>query len=225
MISEKNKYRFFNFMNLLLKEKFKKKLNFEWNNYSLRFQIMNKIIKIKNYKKYLEIGCYKDENFNNINIAYKVGVDPVSGGTLRLTSDEYFRDYKENFDIIFIDGLHYYHQVKKDVENSLKILSREGIILIHDCLPSRIRDQMIPRSHLNWNGDVWKALVEFRTKDYLDVYTCLADQGLGVIFKRANKNKLELNMKDFKNLKFRDYYYNNLKFMNIIKEEELLKIV
>ena len=81
MISEKNKYLFFNFMNLLLKEKFKKKLNFEWNNYSLRFQIMNKIIKIKNYKKYLEIGCYKDENFNNINIAYKVGVDPVSGNS------------------------------------------------------------------------------------------------------------------------------------------------
>ena len=59
---------------------------------------------------------------------------------------------------------------------------------------------MIPRAHEKWNGDVWKAIVEFRTKDHLDVYTCFADEGLGIILKRNNKNKLDLNLKDFKNL-------------------------
>jgi len=225
MIPEKYKYRFHNFFNLLFKERFKKKLDFNWNKHSERFKIINKIIKKKNFKKYLEIGCFKDENFKEVNIEHKVGVDPVSGGTLRLNSDEFFKKNHETFDIIFIDGLHYYHQVKKDIENSLKIINDNGIILIHDCLPSKIRDQMIPRSHLKWNGDVWKALVEFRTKDFLDVYTCLADEGLGVIFKRHNKNKLQLNIQDFKKLKFEDYYYNNSKFMNIIEEDELLRIV
>ncbi len=225
MIPRKYKYRFFNFYNLLLKENFKKKLNFDWSSLPQRFEIINKIIKKNSYERYLEIGCFKDENFNKINITYKVGVDPVSGGTVRKTSDEYFKNNKEYFDIIFIDGLHYFDQVKKDIENSLDFLNTKGIIIVHDCLPSKIRDQMIPRAHEKWNGDVWKAIVEFRTKDHLDVYTCFADEGLGIILKRNNKNKLDLNLKDFKKLKFKDYYHNYSKFMNIISEDDLLKII
>ena len=225
MIPQKYKYRFINFYNLLIKENFKKKLNFDWSSFPQRFEIINKIIKKNSYERYLEIGCFKDENFNKINITYKVGVDPVSGGTVRKTSDEYFKNNKEYFDIIFIDGLHYFDQVKKDIKNSLDFLNTKGIIIVHDCLPSKIRDQMIPRAHEKWNGDVWKAIVEFRTKDHLDVYTCFADEGLGIILKRNNKNKLDLNLKDFKKLKFKDYYYNYSKFMNIISEDDLLKII
>ena len=224
MISKKYKYEVNNFLYLALKENFKKKINFNWDKYSQRFDIINKIIKKKGFKNYLEIGCFEDENFKKIIIDRKVGVDPISGGTIRLTSDEYFSSNKEIFDIIFIDGLHHFDQVKKDIINSLKILNKGGVILVHDCLPSRIRDQMVPRSHLTWNGDVWKALVEFRTKENLDVYTCLADQGLGIIFNQKNKNKLSLDKIDFKKLKFRDYYYNYTKYMNIISEEELLNM-
>ena len=36
---------------------------------------------------------------------------------------------------------------------------------------------------------------------------------------------MQLNIQDFKKLKFEDYYYNNSKFMNIIEEDELLRIV
>jgi len=225
MFSLKQKYKLNNFLNLLLKERFKKKLNFNWNNYPQRFEVINKIIKKKNYKNYLEIGCFKDENFKEIIIERKVGVDPVSGGTIRSTSDNFFKTNNKIFDIIFIDGLHYFDQVKKDIENALEALSERGIIIIHDCLPSRIRDQMIPRSHEHWNGDVWKVVVEFRTKINVDVYTCMADEGLGIIFKKKNLNRLKLDLKDFKKLKFEDYYYNYSKFMNIISHEELFKII
>ena len=225
MFSLKQKYKLNNFLNLLLKERFKKKLNFNWNNYPQRFEVINKIIKKKNYKNYLEIGCFKDENFKEIIIERKVGVDPVSGGTIRSTSDNFFKTNNKIFDIIFIDGLHYFDQVKKDIENALEALSERGIIIIHDCLPSRIRDQMIPRSHEHWNGDVWKVVVEFRTKINVDVYTCMADEGLGIIFKKKNLNRLKLDLKDFKKLKFEDYYYNYPKFMNIISHEELFKII
>ena len=51
-----------------------------------------------------------------------------------MTSDEYFSKFKDKFDIIFIDGLHHYEQVKKDIFNSLEILNSNGIILMHDCL-------------------------------------------------------------------------------------------
>ena len=225
MFSLKQKYKLNNFLNLLFKERFKKKLNFNWNNYPQRFEVINKIIKKKNYKNYLEIGCFKDENFKEIIVEHKVGVDPVSGGTIRSTSDSFFKKNNKIFDIIFIDGLHYFDQVKKDIKNSLEALSERGIIIIHDCLPSRIRDQMIPRSHEHWNGDVWKVVVEFRTKINVDVYTCMADEGLGIIFKKKNLNRLKLDLKDFKKLKFEDYYYNYSKFMNIISHEELFKII
>lgn len=225
MFSLKQKYRLNNFLNLLFKERFKKKLNFNWNNYPQRFEVINKIIKKKNYKNYLEIGCFKDENFKEIIVEHKVGVDPVSGGTIRSTSDSFFKKNNKIFDIIFIDGLHYFDQVKKDIKNSLEALSERGIIIIHDCLPTRIRDQMIPRSHEHWNGDVWKVVVEFRTKINVDVYTCMADEGLGIIFKKKNLNRLKLDLKDFKKLKFEDYYYNYPKFMNIISHEELFKII
>ena len=33
----------------------------------------------------------------------------------------------------------------------------------------------------HWNGDVWKAIVESRTYEDVDTYTCVADHGLGII--------------------------------------------
>jgi len=208
--------------NKIFKENFKKKLEFDWTNKLTRSEIINKIIKKKNYKTYLEIGCFEDENFNKIKIEKKIGVDPVSGGTVRSTSDEFFLSNKFFFDIIFIDGLHIYEQVKKDIQNSLKFLNSDGIILLHDCAPLKIRDQMVPRSHEAWYGDTWKAIVESRTLKELDTYTLLADNGIGVILKNKNKKILNLNIKNFKKLKFKDYYYNFTDFMNPIEVDEFL---
>lgn len=200
-------------------------MKYNWNVKPKRYEILNKIIKIKNYNNYLEIGCFQDENFNKIKITNKVGVDPVSGGTIRDTSDNFFLNNKNFFDIIFIDGLHVYEQVRKDIQNSLKFINSNGVILLHDCVPLRIRDQMIPRSHEHWNGDVWKAITEVRTFKNLDTYTILADQGLGIIFKRKNNNLLKIEKKNFKSLTFKDYYLNFENFMNPIDFEELNKLL
>ena len=151
----------------------------------------------------------------------KIGVDPYSGGTIRETSDDFFLKNKEKFDCIFIDGLHYYNQVKKDIINSLKSLNQNGVIFIHDCLPNNVWDQAIPRCQYNWNGDVWKAIVEFRTLDYVDTYTCYADMGIGIILKRKNKKKLNLILKDFSKLKFSDYFKNFKEYMNMIEYREM----
>ena len=39
--------------------------------------------------------------------------------------------------------------------------------------------------------------------------------------KRENRNLLNLNIKNFKKLKFKDYYINHKKFMNIIEANEI----
>ena len=110
--------------------------------------------------------------------------------------------------------------------NKLKDISidNKGIIIIHDCLPKKIWNQIVPRMYGHWNGDVWKAIVHARTYEYADTYTLKADHGLGIIFKRKNKNPLKLNPINFKKLKFADYYNNHEKFMNIIDMKNLEKI-
>jgi len=49
-----------------------------------------------------------------------------------MTSDTFFLKNKRTFDIIFIDGLHIYDQVKRDVLNSIKVLNKDGFILLYD---------------------------------------------------------------------------------------------
>ena len=196
--------------NLIIHKLFKEKdpgsLNFDFSKAPTRQFIVQNIISSKNYKSYLEIGCMDDKLFSKIDCQKKVGVDPVSGGTLRITSDKFFSTNNDKFDCIFIDGLHKYHQVRKDINNSLRFLNENGVILLHDCLPDNIFVQAIPRCKKNWNGDVWKSIIEFRTKSDVDVYTCYADQGIGVILKRSNQNLLKLETKNFFNLKFKNYF-------------------
>jgi len=131
---------------------------------------------------------------------------------------------KEKFDLVFIDGLHVYDQVKQDIINSLEVLNNNGVILIHDCLPEKIWEQNVPRMNGAWSGDVWKVIPFFRSKSNIDVYTCVADRGIGIIFKRSNKNILKLDQ-DTKKLKFKDYYYNYKFYMNLVSSEELENII
>ena len=221
----KQKYKFLikRFFYYFYGEKFFKRLDYNWSKYPSRSEIIQKIINNKKYKNYLEIGCDRDENFSKIKIENKTGVDPLQGGTLRMTSNNFFIKNNKNFDLIFLDGLHTYEQTIKDINNSLKILNKDGVIIIHDCLPKKIWNQIVPRIYGHWNGDVWKAIVHSRTYSSADTYTCIADHGLGIIFKRKNRNQLDLK-KNFKNLKFSDYYENHKEFMNLISHEELLSV-
>jgi hypothetical protein len=197
-------------------------IGFDFSKKKNRLYVVQDIINRKAYKSYLEIGCFDDELFSHINIESKVGVDPVSGGTVRLTSDQFFENNKDLFDCVFIDGLHTYKQVIKDINHSLKYLTDGGIILLHDCLPNNFYEQATPRCQWNWNGDVWKAIIECRNNKELDVYTCYADFGIGVILKRKNKKILTLDRKNFANLKFEDYFNNYQDYMNIVEFDELV---
>lgn len=200
-------------------------LDFKFSKKPSRLFVVQSFIDKKKLNSYLEIGTFDDELFKHIKCKKKIGVDPFTGGTHRMTSDEFFYKNKDKFDCIFIDGLHHYNQVKKDINNSLKFINDGGIVLIHDCLPQNIEAQSVPRTTIDWNGDVWKAFVEIRTNSNLNTYTCLADHGIGVILKGKNENPLNLNIKDYKKLKFLDYYKNHYEMMNIIEYEDLIKII
>ena len=202
-----------------------KSLEVDFSKKKRRQEIVQELIDIKKFKDYLEIGTFKDDLFSHIICDKKIGVDPISGGNIRKTSDEFFSQNKDTFDLIFIDGLHTYRQVKKDIDNSLKIIKDHGIVLLHDCFPRNYYYQAVPRCQINWNGDTWKALVEKRTDSNLDVYCLNADEGIGVIFKRKNKNLLNLDIKNFAKLKYSDYSKNYKEYLNLIEYNDFLKII
>ena len=89
-----------------------------------RHEIINLLITKNNYKSYLEIGLDNGFNFSRIEINNKISVDPALGQyshanpTYKLTSDDFFSQNKNRYDIIFIDGLHHSEQVYKDIKNS-----------------------------------------------------------------------------------------------------------
>ena len=208
---------------LFFSEKFSKKIDYNFDNKS-RIDLIKYVIEKNKYKNYLEIGCNSDDVFNNINIE-KTGVDPVSGGNFRGTSDEFFSQNSKNYDCIFIDGLHVYQQVIKDILNSIKILNNNGVIILHDCLPKSIGHQRVPRTRYNWNGDVWKAVVEARTWKDFETFTILADQGLGIIKKKNNSDLLNMQNTSFKNLKFKFFYNNYKKIMRTVSFYDGLEMI
>ncbi len=204
-------------------ENFKGKLNYNFPSNYHRWDLIEYLIKKNNYSDYLEIGCDQDQLFSKVKIKNKTGVDPSNGGNVRKTSDDFFKDNKDKFDIVFIDGLHIYDQVKRDILNSVDCLKENGIILVHDCMPDNMSKQAVPRYRMIWNGDVWKAIVDLRQKEDLEIFTCSIDQGIGIIKKNKNSSILKIE-KSINKLKFEDYYNNYKEYLRVINLEEFKKM-
>ncbi len=185
-----------------------------------RTDIINYCIEKYNFEKYLEIGCHDNETFDQIKCRYKVGVDPVQGGTLRMTSDDYFRLSQDKFDIIFIDGLHFCEQVYKDVRSSLKCLNPNGIIVLHDCMPKEEAHQMRNPVDYIWNGDVWKAYVLFRKDLNLDAVVASFDHGVGIIKSRTNTQPITFST-PYQELSWSEYVQNKDTWLRLKTAEEL----
>jgi hypothetical protein len=186
------------------------------SNTSPRTNIINWIISNRNYKRYLEIGVFDpNKNFNKIKIPFKISVDPgkegLSEATYTLTSDEFFKQNTEKFDIIFIDGLHESEQVYIDIMNSLDALEDGGTILTHDMNPQKKRSQVVPQVPGLWNGDCWKAFVKIRTEfDNLKMNVIDHDWGVGVI--RRGQQELLKNV----NYTYEDFDLNRNEWLNLI---------
>src|SRR6056300_1645954 len=204
-------------------ENFKKKISYNFPQDYFRWDLIDYLIKKYDYNDYLEIGCDRDQLFSRIKLENKIGVDPYSGGNVRKTSDDFFLENNKTFDLVFIDGLHTCTQVKKDILNSVKFLNTNGIILVHDCLPDTMSKQAVPRYKMQWNGNVWKAIVDLRQNENLEIFTLEADQGIGIIQKRKNTSILKLD-KNVEKLKFKDFYENYVELMRVISLEDFYKI-
>ena len=113
------------------------------------------------------------------------------------TSDAFFAN-ETNFleqrgiDVALIDGLHTYQQVVRDVTNTLRYLRDDGVIVLHDCNPTRPSVAFPAASYADFrarnrwwhtmrSGDVWKAIADLRsTRHDLRIAVLDCDYGLGI---------------------------------------------
>jgi len=155
----------------------------------LRWDILNRLAAHVQARRYLEIGVQTGASFHAVNVAEKVGVDPdpTAKATVCMTSDEYFAsldplDPAQQFDLVFVDGLHVREQATRDVRNALAHLSPRGAIVVHDCLPLLEEQQVVPMRCGIWTGDVWKAWVDLRAELHdREMMVVDTDMGCGVI--------------------------------------------
>lgn len=179
--------------------------------------------------RYLEIGCAADDNFQHIPVEGKVGVDPIRGGTRRMTSDQFFEENTDLFNVIFVDGLHTVEQATRDVENSLDALADGGVIVIHDALPpdfestdpaimeAAIRDDRPVDSVGMWCGEVWRVLLKLLERKDLNMVLWPHDLGCVVLRKGSQKpRKVKCDHFDI-------YIKRYAEWLRVVDEKELVK--
>lgn len=158
----------------------------------LRFlkQVHQKIL----FDWYLEIGCRTGRSFRNVR-GKTIAVDPyfritenVIGSKAQLhifqeKSDEFFASgfLAQNgieLSFSFLDGMHLFEFLLRDIMNTEKHCRPDAVIAIHDCCPRNLKMttrnlEDLPKDA--WTGDVWKLipiLQEFRPDIEMTVLDC-----------------------------------------------------
>ena len=154
-----------------------------------RTDIINIVLATRKMESYLEIGVDRvDRNFSHVRCDHKVGVDPspsdARGIDFRCTSDQFFCQNIETFDLIFVDGFHEHEQVDRDIANALNALNTSGVLIIHDALPPD-RWHQRPATEFQrgqaWTGTAWKSVLKAFSKSRSYCYIVNADWGCAVI--------------------------------------------
>jgi len=198
---------------------------FNWNAMGFnRRAVLSAIISEFPIKAYLEIGTAFNNTFHTIPVINKVGVDPTVGGTHRMTSDEFFDNCEQSFDLIFIDGLHSYEQVRQDVDNALKFLNPNGLIVLHDMLPKNWREQKIPRISGNHTGDGWKVAFALSQRTDLSFMVVTVDCGIGIIIKEEDHCDTTFPMVDMATVDF-DFFLENYCKLKLVTFNEFTELI
>ena len=180
-----------------------------------KHEILNEIIEKNGYESYLEIGYGSGYNFERIKCENKTSIDPENKkATFKGSSDDFFKQNEEKYDLILIDGDHTAEQVRKDIINSMRFLTDNGVIVLHDTIPHNKAMQEVPRKQKEWTGDVWRAAIGFH-KEYPDIEfeTLKSDYGLTFIYPQGKKIRKHFEDKE---TTFAEFDKNKNELLNII---------
>jgi Methyltransferase domain len=203
---------------------------------------------------YLEVGVSHGFAFRRIRADEKIAVDPAfklsersrriadamarESHYFEMTSDEFFANEtavleRRGLDVALIDGLHTYRQVICDVENTLRYLRDDGVIVLHDCNPAnawmarpatsyadfRAQNRWLDLLCLTmpaWTGDVWKAIVYLRSARHdLRVAVLKCDRGVGILRKGVPESGLSYSAAKIEALTYADLAADRERLLNL----------
>jgi SAM-dependent methyltransferase len=203
---------------------------------------------------YLEIGVWSGIVFQRIAADEKIAVDPALKLSARsrrradakarathyfeTTSDAFFANEtafleQHGIDVALIDGLHTYGQAVRDVENTLRYLRDDGVLVLHDCNPVNASIASPAKSYADfraqnrwrdllwvtfppWSGDVWKAIVHLRsTRHDLRIAVLKCDFGVGIIRKGLPESRLSYSAAQIEALNYADLTADRDRLLNL----------
>jgi hypothetical protein len=170
-----------------------KKLGYAGSKYN-HSDLITELVKQLDCSSYLELGVYDGVTLskvkNYVDRLISVDIKDIRkekiGEFYLDTTDNFFKNFNDQVDFIFIDADHSFESVKRDFENSIKLLSPFGMIVLHDTDPIT-KEYLAP----NYCNDSYK-MDEWIRKNYhdLDIMTLpLTEAGLSLI-KRKNDNRV-----------------------------------
>ncbi len=126
-----------------------------------------------------------------------------------------------------VNGLHTYEQALRDVENTLRYLHDDGVIVLHDCNPALASIAAPAMTYaefraqnrwwdLFWSGDVRKAIVHLRsTRDDLQIAVLKCDFGVGLIRKGIPESRLSYSPEQIEALTYADLAADRANLLNL----------
>ncbi len=198
------------------------KFAYEWDKIHYnRMAITNLLLIDKPNTRYLEIGCAGNDLFDAVMADEKIGVDPRRGGTHRMTSDAFLSAYDgEGFDLVFIDGLHLYQQVRRDLDGALRVLKPGGWIAIHDMLPRDWLEEHVPQIRTRgWTGDGWKVAFELLASPDVEFRMLAIDHGVVVVKPLRDRPVIPDLSATLRDERF-DYLFRNFALLPVVGYHE-----
>ena len=115
---------------------------------------------------------------------------PVDYRTTSRDTAEYVRRIRAEhgqFDIVFLDAWHEYETARRDLSDALTLVNRNGVVVVHDCLPVRPELCTPTRGELvSWFGVSYKLYVDVLTSRS-DLWHCTVDTDCGCAILRRRR--------------------------------------
>jgi len=216
-----------------------------------RLKVLKTLMRQKKLRNYFEIGVFNGHIFFRIKSTFKIAVDPdfvfdrlrqigkilvnpynLFNRFFHKTSDAFFAEdaakifAEKNVEISLIDGMHEYVFALRDVENTLKYLSENGVIVMHDCNAETkeancsFTEWKARNFAGTWNGDVWRTILHLRClRNDLNVFVLDCDHGLGIITKGRPENMLPYAQEQIQKFSYEDFDANRNEWLNLKSAE------
>jgi hypothetical protein len=165
-------------------------------------EVVNLLAEVHDFKRFLEISTattgarFGDADKRNFELVHRLAYNIPAGfsdglpidfrsETLDIESSvAQIQQSAQYYDIILVDPYHDYQSSRRDIETAFRLLTDDGILVVHDCLPPAGGDLISPVFVPGpWCGLTFVAYVDFLMAHDVAFQTVDCDFGCAVIAK------------------------------------------